>query len=262
MSEWELTPAECPQDVEGNGIFGQLFFSFVFAIVLYRSTKSRRRKLRARWKQARRRERAKSRAKLLQAAPSPGRLSLLCDYLTGRRRVRPIEARSPSRKAGDNGAHQDDVSLMMSSDAYFANGGLFDGEPLVNAESAVSASSDLQNRLRHELSPIARSLAEIFGFQISAVDGSSGSEERVPSNVDAQVDHVMALLAAHMDRTPESTPWRERLQVAVNTLHKCTLYNYDRWLHHTRLHEAGTALSSLNPSSGDDVVCGKLGDLR
>ena len=72
--------------------------------------------------------------------------------------------------------------------------------------------------------PIADALANFFGFQISAEDSSHGAEIQVSSNKDAQVDHVVTLLAARMDRSPASAKMVDRLEEAVKSLHTRLVY--------------------------------------
>ena len=91
--------------------------------------------------------------------------------------------------------------------------------------------------------------SRVAGYSTATPPGAQ-APRRVPSSVDAQLDHVIALLTSEMDRTlgsgegrqmnasdPSSTAaaLENRLARAAVMLHDRTLQNYLRWLRHVKL---------------------------
>ena len=96
--------------------------------------------------------------------------------------------------------------------------------------------------LRSLLEPIGQMCAEVFGFQTAQLDSSGGAPIQVPSNVDNQIDHLVALLSQRLDRQEECGELHRQpdafgpaLERAASELHEAMLGSYLRWVGRMRL---------------------------
>ena len=94
--------------------------------------------------------------------------------------------------------------------------------------------------VRRVLEPIARMCAESFGFQVSQPDSLSKAGS-VPSNMDNQIDHLVALLGQRLDRQLEGGQlpgaFFAAFQHAVADLHETLLGRYMLWVEHVALRD-------------------------
>jgi hypothetical protein len=144
---------------------------------------------------------------------------------------------SLKRLADDNARDEDLLPLRQVLGPCIA-----EPPPHVNVVGAeMRAARD--GVVREILVPIGQVFAETFGFQTYQQDAAlTGTPERVPSNLDNQIDHLVALLSQRLDRQvgagaigAEPDVFAPALERAVRELHEAMLGSYMDWVRHVQL---------------------------
>ena len=103
--------------------------------------------------------------------------------------------------------------------------------------------SQIATEIRATLRPVALHLAQLYGFQISALGhgGPGGGEVRstgvrsIPSNAENQVEAVACVLQSMLSRARDAEEYDAALSAAIGQYHTHLLSNFYRWLAFTGL---------------------------